>query len=455
MEDTIVQISTAPAAGAVAIIRLSGRGSVQITKKIFLCGKFQKNPQSHRIYYGKIADGEDIIDEVLVSVMLAPKSYTKEDVVEINCHGGLKVTQKILALAVKSGARLAEPGEFTKRAFLNGRIDLSQAEAVSDLINSSTELARKTAFNQLNGYLKEKIILFRETLLTMIAQIEVSIDYPEHDMQEVNTAEVYRKSKQIYEEIKNLIGSAEYGKIIHEGIETVIAGRPNVGKSSLLNAVLNENRAIVTDIPGTTRDVLQEYVNLEGIVLKITDTAGIHDTSDAIEKIGVQLAKTYLEAAQLVLFVVDGSAELNAEDYEILELIRDKKAVVIINKADLEIKTDKEKMSKITPSFPVIEISAKTKEGIKELYSQINGMFLSGDIAVNMEFAIHKQRHLEVLRRAAASLEKVFETAEANLSEDFLTQDLADCYTALGEIIGETAADDIVDKIFSEFCVGK
>ncbi|KAI4453605.1 glucose inhibited division protein a [Holotrichia oblita] len=386
MEDTIVQISTAPAAGAVAIIRLSGLKSVDIVKKIFKNKQFKNNPESHRIYYGKIIDGEHEIDEVLVSVMLAPKSYTMEDVVEINCHGGLKVTQKIVSLVLKCGARLAEPGEFTKRAFLNGRIDLSQAEAVCDLINSSTELARKTSYNQLNGHLKEKIEKLRDTVLSMIAGIEVSIDYPEVEINTEN--DVKQKCNEILSEILDLIQTADYGKIIHNGIETAIIGRPNVGKSSLLNAILKENRAIVTEIPGTTRDILQEYVNINDIVLKVTDTAGIHDTQDVVEKLGVSRAKDYLEKAELVLMVLDGSEFLTSEDIGILHLIKNKKSIIIVNKGDLPLKIEIDKLKKMIGDNPLVTISARMNHGIELIYSCIKDMFLNGDIVVNTEFSL-------------------------------------------------------------------
>lgn len=455
MDDTIVQVSTAPAAGAVAIIRLSGSDSLAIIKKMFTNKKLAENPESHRIYYGKIVESGQEIDEVLVSLMLAPKSYTKEDIVEINCHGGVKVTQKILTLVVKLGARPAMPGEFTKRAFLNGRIDLSQAEAVCDLINSSTEMARRTSFNQLNGHLKDRISRLRETVLSMIANIEASIDYPEHELETLNLETVSKKSCEILSEILDLIQTADYGKIIHDGIETAIVGRPNVGKSSLLNAIVKENRAIVTDIPGTTRDILQEYVNINDIVLKVTDTAGIHDTQDLVEKLGVSRAKDYLNKAELVLLVLDGSEFLTSEDIGILHLIRNKKAVIIINKADLKIKIEKEKLKKMIGESPLVEISARMSQGINLIYAAIRDMFINGDIVVNTEFSLHKARHIDALHRAAACLEKVLETVRAKLSEDFLTSDLTDCYRILGEITGESLDEDIIDKIFSEFCLGK
>lgn len=483
MDDTIVQISTAPAAGAVAIIRLSGNDSVAIVKKMFKSKEFAENAESHRIYYGKIIESGQEIDEVLVSLMLAPKSYTKEDVVEINCHGGVKVTQRILTLAVKLGARPAMPGEFTKRAFLNGRIDLSQAEAVCDLINSSTELARKTSFNQLNGHLKDRISKLRETVLLMIAGIEASIDYPEHELETSNLETVSKKSSEVLSEIMDLIQTADYGKIIHDGIETAIVGRPNVGKSSLLNAILKENRAIVTDIPGTTRDILQEYVNINDIVLKITDTAGIHETQDMVERLGVSRAKDYLKKAELVLLVLDGSEFLTSEDIGIIHLIRNKKAVIVINKTDLKMRLEKDKLIKMIgenpiPSksensgkeiaqksslkctdyschVPIVEISARGSQGINLIHAVIRDMFINGDIVVNTEFSLHKTRHIDALYRAAACLERVLESIRAGMSEDFLSTDLTDCYRVLGEITGESLDEDIIDKIFSEFCLGK
>lgn len=455
MEDTIVQISTAPAAGAVAIIRLSGSDSVALTKAVFTNRQFNKNPESHRVYYGKITEGQKEIDEVLVTLMLAPKSYTREDVVEINCHGGVKVTQKILTLLVKSGARLAAPGEFTKRAFINGRIDLSQAEAVCDLINAQTELARKASYNQLNGHLRERISKMRETLLKLLAGIEASIDYPEHELEAMNIKEVEQKSKEVLSEIFDLIQTTDYGKIIHDGIETAIVGRPNVGKSSLLNAILKENRAIVTEIPGTTRDILQEYVNINDIVLKITDTAGIHDTQDIVEKLGVSRAKDYLKKAELVLLVLDGSEFLTSEDIGILHMIHNKKAVIIINKSDLNMKIEIEKLKKMIGDNPLVTISARENQGIDLIHAEIKDMFINGDILVNTEFSLHKARHLDALNSAANCLERVIETVKSGLSEDFLSVDLTDCYKILGEITGESLEDDIIDKIFQEFCLGK
>jgi len=453
MEDTIVSVSTAQAKGAISIVRLSGSDSVFIVKKIFTNKEFLKNPESHRLYYGKIIDGKTEIDECIVSLMLAPKSYTKEDVAEISCHGGLKITQKILGAAVKAGARLAAPGEFTKRAFLNGRIDLTQAEAVCDLINSSTELAAKTSYNQLSGSLKSKISDLRERVLTMTAALEVSVDFPEHGP--TDTESVLRESTLLLNEINALLNTADYGKIIHNGIETAIAGRPNVGKSSLLNAILKEDRAIVTKTPGTTRDILQDYVNIFDIVLKLTDMAGIRDTNDMIESLGVARAKAYLEKAELVLLVLDGSEALTNEDFELFELISGKKAVVLVNKTDIESVINLNKVRELAGQTPVIFISAKENKGLEGLYDCIRDMFLSGALAQNIEYVVYKERHLDCLSRARESLERVLETIQADLGEDLLTADLMEAYSALGEITGETLDDDVIDKIFSEFCVGK
>jgi len=453
--DTIAQVITAQTRGAVAIVRLSGPDSVNIVKKIFKNKNFAKNPESHRIYYGKIVDEKTEIDEVLVSLMLSPKSYTKEDVAEINCHGGPALTQRILAIAIKAGARPAEPGEFTKRAFLNGRIDLSQAEAVCDLINSGAEAARKTAYSQLNGHLKTKITHFREAVLSMTAGIEASLDFPEHELEAVNIKIVSRKAREVLDEINALIQTADYGRLIHNGIETAIAGRPNVGKSSLINAILQRDYAIVTQTPGTTRDILQASVDISGIVLNITDMAGIRDAKDEIERLGVGRAVDYLENAELVLFVLDGSEALTKDDAGIFNLIRGKKAIVVINKNDLKIKIDIKKVRDLAGDMPVVEISAKENTGLEQLYSHINDLFLTEDIATNTEFSIYRQRHTQALKRAAKALKTVLETAAAGMSEDFLTGDLTDAYAALGEITGESLADDIIDKIFNEFCLGK
>lgn len=455
MLDTIAQIATPPGMGAVGIVRISGKEAVTVVQKIFSCNEFRDCPKTHTVYYGKIRWEEREIDEVLVTVMLAPRSYTMEDVVEINCHGGTKTIQEILKVLVENGIRPAEPGEFTKRAFLNGRIDLSQAEGVCDIINAKTELSRKASYSQLTGTLKNIINGIRQDILLMISGIEASIDYPEHDMEETNIKAVQEIAVKLIERLEDLTSTADYGKMIKEGIETAIVGKPNVGKSSLLNAILREDRAIVTDIPGTTRDVLQEYVNINDIVLKVTDTAGIRETADILERLGVNRSKDYLEKADLVLMVLDGSQFLSSEDIGILKLIKNKKAIIIVNKSDLAQKIEMTKLKTLAGGSRIIEISATENTGITEIYDEIKEMFLGGSIVVNTEFSLYKARHLHSLRKAGESLKRVIETIEAGQTEDLLYIDLKDSYESLGEITGETLEDDIIDKIFSEFCLGK
>lgn len=452
MEDTIAQISTPLGTGGISIIRISGSESINILSKVFKGKKDANEIKSHTINYGNIVNSENkVIDEVLVSVMYAPNTYTKENVVEINCHGGIKTVQTVLLEVLKNGARLADAGEFTKRAFLNGRLDLSQAEAVIDVINAKTNLQQEVALNQLKGSLSNEIINFRQAILRLLAQIEASIDYPEHDMEENNLLEIEKEVKDLKCKVQNLVDTSDTGKILREGIQTVILGKPNVGKSSLLNVLLNEDRAIVTDVAGTTRDILQEYVNIKDIALKIIDTAGIRDTEDKIEKIGVQRSKEYALKADLVLLVLDGSRELEEEDIEIMDFIKNKKSIILINKNDLDPKINLGGIKQEN----IINISTLNKDGLDLLIDEIRNLFFKGEINTNDEMFICSLRHKGLLNKAIDSLNLVLTAIEGGFTEDFITIDLMDAYKSLGEIIGETVDEDVIEAIFSEFCLGK
>lgn len=453
IDDTIAAISTATGNGGIGIVRLSGSEAVEICDKIFVSPKGKKLSQqkSHTIHFGNIVYEEKNIDEVLVSVMRAPNTYTREDVVEINTHGGYRAVTAVLNTVIKSGARMAEPGEFTKRAFLNGRIDLTQAEAVIDIINAKTDASREAAMLRLEGRLSKEIRSLREDILMMLAHIEAGIDYPEHDDETMTYNLIADNTKKALKTVDRLISSADTGKIYKDGIKTVILGRPNVGKSSLLNAMLEEDRAIVTDIPGTTRDSLEEMLNVQGIPLNIIDTAGIRNTDDVIEQIGVEKSKSLAEQADLILLMFDGSRELSCEDRELIELVKNKKTITLINKMDLEQKIDMEVLKELEP----VNISVKSDMGINDIYEKIKEMFSFGDININNEVLISGERNKESLFKAKSYLENVIETVENRMPEDFITMDLTEAYAALGEITGEALEEDIIDKIFSEFCLGK
>lgn len=459
LNDTIVAISTPLASAGIGIIRISGDEALTIISKLFKPKKSLDygNLTSHTLHYGHIHDPEydRTLDEVLVSFMLAPNTYTREDVVEINAHGGLVVLQSILSLVLRSGARIAEPGEFTKRAFLNGRIDLSQAEAVMDIIHSKTELALQASVNQLSGTIKNEIEKLKKHLIETIAHIEAAIDYPEYDIDALSPDQVTETMTGIKGSIQKLVDSYDNGRIIREGIKTVIVGRPNVGKSSLLNALLKEQRAIVTDIPGTTRDSLEEYMNVHGIPLKLIDTAGIRMTDDVVEKIGVDRSKSLMSEADLVLFVVDSSQPLTEEDDEIMDLIGNQKVIILMNKSDLDIQVKKEHLKEHLREMTIIETSATQYEGLDRLEEEIKSMFMVGHIALDNETVIHNVRHKQSLEKAVDSLAKVIDAIKMGMPEDLYAIDLHNAYEQLSEITGDVVTDDIIKQIFSQFCLGK
>ena len=452
--NTIAAIATGMTNSGIGIVRISGEDALEIIDRIYK-GKHKLSTQeSHTIHYGHIYDGEQLIDEVLVSIMRAPKTYTGEDTVEINCHGGMLVVQKVLETVLKNGAHLAEPGEFSKRAFLNGKMDLSKAEAVMDLIHAKSEYAYKNSLNQLSGGLKKKIKECREKVLYEIAFIESALDDPEHISLEGYNEKLIQITKQLLEVIASMIASFENGKIMKEGIKTVIVGKPNAGKSSLLNMLLGEERAIVTDIEGTTRDVLEESVNLGGIKLLLMDTAGIRKTKDTVEKIGVERARTYAKDADFVLYVVDGTKPLDENDLEICEILKEKKSLCLLNKIDLQMVLDEEEMKKHTQG-EVLSISAKEGIGMDTLAKKIKEYFFQKEIDFNDDIYITNVRHKNLLEQAYESLKLVEQSIQDEMPEDFYSIDLMSAYTSLGYILGEEVEDDLVEEIFSKFCMGK
>ena len=455
-KETIAAISTGMSNSGIGIVRISGDDAFQIIDRIYKGKKKLSEADSHTIHYGFIKDGGETVDEVLVSVMRAPRTFTGEDTVEINCHGGVYVVQRVLETVLKNGARPAEPGEFTKRAFLNGKMDLSQAEAVIDVITSKNEYALQSSVSQLRGSVKKKIETMRETLLYHTAFIETALDDPEHISVDGYGETLEKELIPIREELKKLIDSAGNGRIIKEGIQTVILGKPNAGKSSLLNVLSGRERAIVTEIEGTTRDVLEEQIHLNGLNLNMIDTAGIRQTEDVVEKIGVEKAREYAESADLIIYVADASRKLDENDREIVQIIAGKKVVVLLNKSDLEsILTREELCTFLEDELPVIEVSAKEEKGIRELEQQLKTMFLSGDLSFNDEVMITNMRQKSALQDAYMSLRKVQESIEDQMPEDFYSIDLMDAYEALGSITGETIGEDLVNEIFSKFCMGK
>lgn len=457
MKETIAAIATGMSNSGIGIIRLSGPEAIDVVDKLFISKKANKKLKdvaSHTVHYGNIVYEGDILDEVLVIVMKAPNTYTREDVVEIDCHGGVYVMKKILSAVFKSGARPAEPGEFTKRAFLNGRIDLSQAEAVIDIINSKNQYALKNSIKMLNGKLSEKIAEIRGELLEKIAYIEAALDDPEHITLDNFDDKLLITLKTSIFNVENLLKTVENGKLFTQGVKTVIIGKPNAGKSSILNVLSGRERAIVTDIAGTTRDILEEQINLEGITLNLIDTAGIRDTEDVVEEIGVQRAKTIAQEADLILYVVDSSTPLDDNDDKILSLIKNYKTVILLNKTDLLPVVSIDELAKITDS-KVIPVSAKEQTGLNELSDYIVELFTNKEIDFNDEVYISNERDKVALDNALESLRLVIRSVEDGMPEDFYTIDLMNAYSELGKVIGEAVEDDLVNEIFGKFCMGK
>ena len=457
MVDTIAAISTGLSNSGISIIRVSGLETFQIMDRIFRAkktGKKLSEQKSHTIHYGWIVDGEEIVDEVLVSVMRAPNTYTAEDVAEINCHGGSLVTKKVLRTVLKAGARLAEAGEFTKRAFLNGRIDLSKAEAVMEVIRAKSDLALKNSMAQLQGNVLKEISELREKMIHHTAFIEAALDDPEHISLEGFTNELKASIIEIRERLSRLISSAENGRMLKEGIRTVILGKPNVGKSSLMNLFAGEERAIVTDIAGTTRDTIEETVTVRGIALSLIDTAGIRSTEDVVEKIGVEKAKRAAQDADLILYLADATSEITEDEKEILALISNKKSIILLNKIDLCKIPDTSVLEELTGQ-KVLCISAKEEEGLDALYDTIEKMFFQKELSYNEDLYITGERQKQSLQDAYDAMGKVLDSIEAEMPEDFYSIDLMQGYESLGEITGESVDEDLVNTIFREFCMGK
>lgn len=458
-DDTISAVATAIGEGGIGIIRMSGSEALAIANLLFrgVGGKLAQDVPSYHAAYGAVVDPKSgqTVDEVLLLIMRAPKSYTREDVVEIHCHGGPVPLRRILELTLRYGARLAEPGEFTKRAFLNGRLDLPQAEAVIDVIRAKTDVSLKLALNNLSGSLSVRIGSLRKSILQMIAQLEASIDFPEEDIEVLTANQVANDLLPVMAEIQSLLATANTGRILREGLQTVIIGKPNVGKSSLMNALLRENRAIVTNIPGTTRDVIEEYVNIQGIPLKIVDTAGLRETDDLVEQIGVQRARDFIASADLLLIMLDASSPLSPEDSEVLELLENRQAIVLINKSDLPAKLDKREVEAIIAGMPVIALSTHDGTGLNELEEAIVNKVYGGHIIEHEGTFVNNVRHTHLLRKALESLEEAGRTIDAQMPPDCIVIDLRAAWERMGEITGETVNEDIIDQIFSQFCIGK
>lgn len=455
--DTIAAVATGLNNAGISIVRISGKDAFPIIDRIFRSknnDKVLSQEKSHTIHYGFIYDDDIIVDEVMVVIMRAPSTYTREDIVEIDCHGGITVTRKVLETVLKHGARIAEPGEFTKRAFLNGRIDLSQAEAVCDLIQAKNELALRNSLNQLKGKMYELIKKLREMILRDIAFIEAALDDPEHISLEGFTEELWNHIEEEEFMINKLLQDSKNGKIIKEGIKTVIIGKPNAGKSSLMNYLVGEDRAIVTDIAGTTRDTLEETINIDGITLNIIDTAGIRETEDVVETLGVNKARKIAQEADLIIFVIDSSTRLDHNDEEIFELTKDRKTIILLNKSDLDSKVTIDEVSQKT-SHPIIRISLKENEGLEDFTNKVKDMFFQGQILFNDDVYITNERHKEAFEQVMESLKMVKQSIEAGMPEDFYSIDLMSAYETLGRIIGENVDDDLVNMIFQEFCMGK
>lgn len=456
--DTITSISTPMGEGAIGIVRLSGPQAIEIGDILYKGKKKLSEVETHTINYGHIIDPEtnETVEEVMVSVLRAPKTFTREDNIEINCHGGILTINRILELTMTYGARMAEPGEYTKRAFLNGRIDLSQAEAVMDFIRSKTDRASKVAMNQIEGRLSDLIKKQRQSILEILAQVEVNIDYPEYDdVEDATTDFLLEQSKRIKEEINRLLETGAQGKIMREGLSTVIVGRPNVGKSSMLNNLIQDNKAIVTEVAGTTRDVLEEYVNVRGVPLRLVDTAGIRDTEDIVEKIGVERSRKALSEADLILFVLNNNEPLTEDDQTLFEVIKNEDVIVIINKTDLEQRLDVSELREMIGDMPLIQTSMLKQEGIDELEIQIKDLFFGGEVQNQDMTYVSNSRHISLLKQARQSIQDAIDAAESGIPMDMVQIDLTRTWEFLGEIIGESASDELIDQLFSQFCLGK
>ncbi|PTU86461.1 tRNA uridine-5-carboxymethylaminomethyl(34) synthesis GTPase MnmE [Staphylococcus pasteuri] len=456
--DTITSISTPMGEGAIGIVRLSGPQAIEIGDKLYKGKKKLAEVDSHTINYGHIIDPDtkETVEEVMISVLRAPKTFTREDIIEINCHGGILTINRILELTMTHGARIAEPGEYTKRAFLNGRIDLSQAEAVMDFIRSKTDRASKVAMNQIEGRLSDLIKRQRQSILEILAQVEVNIDYPEYDdVEDATTEFLLQQSKRIKQEINQLLETGAQGKIMREGLSTVIVGRPNVGKSSMLNNLIQDNKAIVTEVAGTTRDVLEEYVNVRGVPLRLVDTAGIRDTEDIVEKIGVERSRKALSQADLILFVLNNNEALTEDDQTLYDVVKNEDVIVIINKTDLETNLDINEVKEMIGDTPLIQTSMLKQEGIDELEIQIRDLFFGGDVQNQDMTYVSNSRHISLLKQARQSIQDAIDAAESGIPMDMVQIDLTRTWEIIGEIIGESASDELIDQLFSQFCLGK
>lgn len=456
MEDTIAAIATAPGEGGIGIIRISGEESKSVLDKIFI----PANPsslQNRKMSYGNIVDplSNKVIDEVLCVYMKGPKTYTVEDVVEINCHGGMVPLRKTLELVLANGARLAEPGEFTKRAFLNGRLDLSQAEAVIDVIKAKTDKTFDVALNQLEGIFSERIREIRNKLVDILVNLTVNIDYPDEDIEEITYEKLSFDLNEVLSEIENLLSSADTGRIMRDGLSVAIIGKPNVGKSSLMNSLLKETRAIVTEIPGTTRDTIEEHISIKGIPVRLTDTAGIRETDDIIEKIGIEKSKESFNQADLVIFILDSSRNLEHEDMEIMELINPDKTVILLNKIDLNQILKKDDILLKNPGFTIIETSMKNQMGISEIENKIVDLVYGGKVSQNNNLMVTNVRHKDILEKSRKSLDDAINMVKMQEALEFIEIDVNSAYESLGEIIGETVQDDIINEVFARFCLGK
>ncbi|WP_058309193.1 tRNA uridine-5-carboxymethylaminomethyl(34) synthesis GTPase MnmE [Gracilibacillus massiliensis] len=456
-KDTIAAISTPIGEGAIAIVRLSGEEAVTISNKLFE-GKDLEQVESHTIHYGKMIDRQtgEMMEEVMVTVMRAPKTFTKEDVVEINCHGGLASVNRLLEHVLLHGARLAEPGEFTKRAFLNGRIDLSQAEAVMDLIRAKTDKAMNIALKQLDGKLSKLVHQLRQTLIETVAHVEVNIDYPEYDdVEEMSHQMLRERTQEVYQEVEKLLSMAKQGKILREGIATAIIGRPNVGKSSLLNAFVQETKAIVTDIPGTTRDVIEEYVNVRGIPLRLVDTAGIRETEDIVERIGVERSRQALKESDLILLVLNYGEELTEEDRNLFKAVEGLEYIVIVNKTDLEAKLDVAEVKQLAADQKVITTALIEDKGMDDLEEAIADTFFEGELDAGDLSYVSNVRHIQLLQQTLTALTDAAEAMDADMPIDLVQIDVTRAWELLGEIVGDTMQDSLIDQLFSQFCLGK